>query len=145
MAKIRSTDRFLPCLIDRLKDNEPFSKNEGAERSIAANEYKTSVIRHLEYLLNSYTSLASDMVDGFDHVKSSVLNYGISNVTGISLSHKNALRFEGEIRQAILDFEPRIIAETLSVKIIKDNYQNKQAFLEVVGQLWMEPYPVRAY
>ena len=141
MSKQSNQDRFLPCLIDRLKDNEPYKKHEVADRSVSAYEYKHSVIRDLENLLNSFTTVPPRMLEQFDEVKTSVLNYGISNVTGISLSHHNALRFEGEIRDAILAFEPRIIAETLSVNIVKEDRQSKNAFLEVHAQLWMSPYP----
>jgi type VI secretion system protein ImpF len=47
------------------------------------------------------------------------------------------------LRQAVIDFEPRILPATLSIRIIESedsNSMNNLAF-EIEGQLWAHPLP----
>ena len=65
----------------------------------------------------------------------------------MSLSSTDTRRVEREMRQAILDFEPRILAKSLSVKIVQDNAEvglNTLRF-QIEGQLWAQPLPVNLY
>ena len=137
---MRNNETFLPCLIDRLKDDEPFKKSEAYHSGISPKDYKLSVIRDLEALLNTSTSLEKHWADMFKNVSSSVLNYGINNFTGMTLSHNNAMRFQHEIYSIIRRYEPRIIPDSLIVNIVK-RYQSKNVFLELHAQLWMTPFP----
>ena len=51
---------------------------------------------------------------------------------------------EREVKQAILDFEPRILPDTLSVRVVLDEESVSQKCLSfhIEGQLWAQPMPV---
>ncbi len=50
-------------------------------------------------------------------MRKSVLNYGIPDISGISIASRDSESIEQDIRQAILDFEPRILPTTLKVRL----------------------------
>jgi type VI secretion system protein ImpF len=54
---------------------------------------------------------------------------------------------ERQIRQAILDFEPRILAKTLKVKVNVDDKKmsRKTVSFLIEGQLWAQPLPINLY
>ena len=70
------------------------------------------------------------------------------DISGVSLSGLNLPELERSIRQAIWDFEPRIIRNTVVVKAISADHggasYNKVIF-EIEGDMWAQPYPERLY
>ena len=54
---------------------------------------------------------------------------------------------EKRIKQAILNFEPRIIPETLRVNVETDRQKMsiKALKFKIEGQLWAQPLPVSLY
>ena len=77
----------------------------------------------------------------------SVINYGVAGLAGTSAKSTDIPRVEREVRQAILDFEPRILAKSLSVKVVLDDEKLSQKMLtfQIEGQLWAQPLPVNLY
>jgi type VI secretion system protein ImpF len=54
MADAFSSDHLLPCLLDRLTDDEPTSRVEGrAQRTISVSRFKDGVLRDLRWLFNT--------------------------------------------------------------------------------------------
>ena len=52
---------------------------------------------------------------------------------------------EQEIEQAIALFEPRVMADTLSVRSIvssDDEASHNMVVFEIRGQIWAHPYPI---
>ena len=148
MAELSLQERLQPSLLDRLTDNEPDSKVESsAQRVLSINRLRRCVLRDLEWLLNSECMSITEDLSKFPDVTSSVLNYGVPGRSGMSLSSTDIRRVEGEIRQAILDFEPRIIAKSLSVKIVQDKVEvgHNTLRFQIEGQLWAQPLPVSLY
>jgi type VI secretion system protein ImpG len=75
-----------------------------------------------------------------------VLNYGMPDLSGNFIANFNLSRLERAIRQAIWDFEPRLIRSTVSVRALpqeKENH-NKISF-EIEADMWAQPYPERLY
>lgn len=148
MAELSLQERLQPSLLDRLTDNEPDSKVESsAQRVLSINRLRRCVLRDLEWLLNSECMSVTEDLSQFPEVTRSVLNFGVPGLSGMSLSSTDTRRVEREMRQAILDFEPRILANSLSVKIIQDNVEVGQNTLrfQIEGQLWAQPLPVSLY
>ena len=148
MAELSLQERLQPSLLDRLTDNEPDSKVESsAQRVLSINRLRRCVLRDLEWLLNSECMSITEDLSKFPEVTSSVLNFGVPGLSGMSLSSTDIHRVEGEIRQAILDFEPRIIAKSLSVKIVQDKVEvgHNTLRFQIEGQLWAQPLPVSLY
>jgi len=148
MAELTPKELLQPSLLDRLTDLNPEGKTDTfEERVISFRRLRESVIRDLEWLLNTGRLEISSELDGYPEVKKSVLNYGIPDISGTSTAGRDSTSIEQDIRQAILDFEPRIIPSTLKVSVVIDDTkmsENTMA-LEIQGELWWQPLPERFY
>jgi type VI secretion system protein ImpF len=122
--------RLKPALFDRLCDDAPGERLEAArKRYTTAQELRESVVRDLGWLLNSVRlSAVQDLAD-YPLAARSVLNFGLPDLSGRTLSSIDIPELEAEIRQAILDFEPRLLPESLRVAVHEhhDNPGNPQA------------------
>lgn len=78
---------------------------------------RATVRRELAWLLNTTNLAASVDLDAFPQVQTSVINYGVPDLAGKSLSSRAVLRRAREIRDAIRTFEPRIEPTTLNVEM----------------------------
>lgn len=148
MAELSLQERLQPSLLDRLTDNEPDSKVESrAQRVLSINRLKRSVLRDLAWLLNCGCLSMTDDLDAFPEAKHSVINYGVRDLAGTVAISADVARIEREVKQAILDFEPRILANTLSVKVLLDDKKMNQKTLsyQIEGQLWAQPLPVSLF
>jgi type VI secretion system protein ImpF len=148
VAELSLQERLQPSLLDRLTDNEPDSKVESrAQRVLSLNRLKRSVLRDLAWLLNSGNLAITEDLDPYPQVQDSVLNYGISDLAGKTASAMDVKALEREIRQAVLDFEPRILAKTLKVRVSmnKEKMSHKTMSFLIEGQLWAQPLPVDLY
>lgn len=138
--------QFLPTLFDRLCDDAPSERKEvTSDHAPTRGAMRRIVRRDLAFLLNA--SNQDDLLrsDGHGAVISSTVNYGVPASAGGHLSERRLFAFQKAIRRAILDFEPRLLAESLSVKpLVKqigEGHYNVLVF-EIHGLLHMEPYPV---
>jgi type VI secretion system protein ImpF len=147
---IYSRDRLQPAFLDRLIDKKP--ENQALEspedRVMSKVELRRSVLRDLNWLLNSTGGLHNLNRDAYPHVRSSVLNFGLPALSGTLVSKIELSSLEQWIRQAIVDFEPRIVAETLTVRGIEPEnpllHHNALSF-EISGQMWAQPYPLDVF
>ena len=65
----------------------------------------------------------------------------------LSLQRSGTSPRQTQIRQAIWDFEPRILPESVQVKVFSaDNVMNKNSMtFDIEGDLWAQPLPLRLY
>jgi type VI secretion system protein ImpF len=76
---------------------------------------RNSVRRELNWLLNTINLAAVQDLDSYPQVKTSVLNYGLPDLTG-RISTKGAIQARAsEIAQTIRVFEPRLDGDHLEV------------------------------
>jgi type VI secretion system protein ImpF len=103
------------------------------------------VQRDLGLLLN--TTDQSDLIDTkrYPEAAKSTINYGVPALAGGYLSEKKWADIEAMIRRAILNFEPRLLPETLIVRpLLKEHasaHYNVLTF-EISGHIQMQPYPL---
>jgi type VI secretion system protein ImpF len=148
MAVLTSREHLQPSLLDRLTDLNPTSTNDTLEeRVMSLHRLRESLIRDLEWLLNTGRLEISQDLDDFPEVEKSVLNFGIPDISGVSLTHQDRASLEREIHQAILDFEPRILPGTLKVSVsLNDEEMNENTLVfEIQGEMWWQPLPERFY
>ncbi len=144
MAELTPMDRLQPCLLDRLTDDEPeVSKESRDQRVVSLRRYKRAVLRDLEMILNTKRHPLQDNIYEFSEAARSVLNYGIPDVCGATISAISPVEFESEVKQAILCFEPRISRKQLSVHIVtpRDSGHIRTISFEIEGELWAQPLP----
>ncbi len=143
-AKAPLGHRLYPSLLDRLTDNAPDVKEEPPEhRVLRAAQLRAGVLRDLVWLLNTVRP-DDDALAAVAQVRQSVLNYGLPALSGQSLANLQARDMERAIHDAIVCFEPRIDAATLSVTLLRsaDMTHHQHVGFEIRGQLWSHPYPV---
>jgi type VI secretion system protein ImpF len=137
-------DRINPSLLDRLTDEGPGgSSRSGA--GVSLSELRRSVLRDLNWLFNTSQLLKPEDAESWPQVKNSVMNYGLPPLAGMTASGLDLIQLERTLRQAILDFEPRILPESVSVKAELDreslDHHNVLA-LRIEALLWAQPVPI---
>jgi type VI secretion system protein ImpF len=148
MADLTTQERLFPSLLDRLTDDDPSSTTESRERRVfSVQKLREAVIRDLAWLLNTCHLAASEDLDDHPLVASSVINYGIPDLTGKTVSGLELIDVQRALRQAILNFEPRILAKTLDVrgKKSEDASTTNALSFEIEGELWARPIPERLF
>jgi type VI secretion system protein ImpF len=100
---------FEPGLLEKLFDDRARSPTTAVLRSLSAEEVKSGVARDLEALLNTRMVFSEDMLAGFPECKRSILTYGLSDFSGLSLaSHYDRAFVCRSIEYAIERHEPRL-------------------------------------
>ena len=145
MAELTPQERLQPALLDRLADDEPERRQEPREaRLITKARLRQSVLRDLAWLFNA-TRQSDSAWARYPHVRRSVLGYGLPALAGETASTLDVATLEQEIRQTILDFEPRIIAATLEVSALVSELQldhHNVISIEIRAHLWAQPVPL---
>lgn len=141
MNAINPRERLQPSLLDRLTDDEPGNRHDSpASRMLSMNQLKASVLRDLTWLLNA-TSLLNPAAKRHNSVGTSVINFGLPPLAGHSVSSIEVHALESFIHQAIIAFEPRILPNTLQVRVQTSSahmHVNTLSF-EIEGDLWALP------
>jgi type VI secretion system protein ImpF len=148
MAELTPQERLQPSLLDRLTDLAPAEPDESREqRVITAARLRECVTRDIAALLNCTRHWGGDELDGLDHVGNSVLNFGIPDLAGAALSGIDAAILQNRIRVALLDFEPRLIAETVQVTVSVDDTRmdSRSLSFRIEAQMWAQPMPLGLY
>lgn len=137
-------ERLQPSLLDRLTDLNPENSQESSsQQSMSQTQFKEAVIRDLGWLLNSVALEVCVELDSFPEVKQSVLNYGLPDLSGHTSSTVDVHSVEKAIRSAILQFEPRIIKNSLKVKVHSnpDAMSHNSLIFEIAGAVFGQPSP----
>jgi type VI secretion system protein ImpF len=137
-------DRINPSLLDRLTDEAP---GESSQRggSVTLSELRRSVLRDLNWLFNTTQLLKGDEAESWPMVGKSVLNYGLPALSGVAASGLDLKKLERSLRQAILDFEPRILPDSVSVKAMVEGQSHERhnvISLHIEALLWAQPVPI---
>lgn len=148
MAELTQQERLQPSLLDRLTDEEPQAAQESRDkRVLSMRRLRESVLRDLAWLLNASRMDALQDLDSHPFVARSVLNYGMPDVTGLTASGVDVGAIERAVRDAIWDFEPRILKNTVKVsaRTGPDEMTHNALTFDIEGELWAQPVPLRIY
>ncbi|TVP97563.1 MAG: type VI secretion system baseplate subunit TssE [Planctomycetaceae bacterium] len=149
MAELTNRERLQPSLLERLTDNEPRNQQESREqRVLSIDALRVSVLRDLEWLLNTEHLASVVDLSPYPYVSDSVLNFGRVSLSGKAGSSLPMEVVREQIRRSILRFEPRILPETLEVRAFyhgdEDEIGNRLEF-QIRGQLWAQPLPLSLF
>lgn len=146
MPELISQERLQPSLLDRLTDEEPGKSKETREQRVfSMRRLRESVLRDLGWLLNA-TNLGSRLdADAHAHVARSVLNFGVPDLAGSSVSSIDSQDLARLVHDAILNYEPRILRNSLRVELaVQDDYASHNMLsMRIEGELWAIPAPLR--
>jgi type VI secretion system protein ImpF len=147
MAELTPTERLQPSLLDRLTDEEPAHSQEGRNRRVMSiQRLRESVLRDVAWLLNTTNLVESDLSERYPYVAQSVVNYGLPDLAGLTATAVDVAELESLVRQAVMDFEPRILRNTLEVKAHAGDEMNHNALVfEIRGELWAQPVPLELF
>jgi type VI secretion system protein ImpF len=148
MAELTPQERLQPSLLDRLTDEEPAATQEARNRRVLSlQRLRESVLRDLAWLLNTTNMGRDDLADEFPHVARSVVNYGLPDLAGLTTSTIDIVEMERLVKRAILDFEPRILRNTLQVRAhaADDQMSHNALVFEISGELWAQPVPLELF
>ncbi len=148
MAELLPQERLQPSLLDRLTDDAPQTRVESREqRVLNLAQLRTSVLRDVAWLLNTTRAQASQDFSEVPAVVTSTLNYGIPDLAGVIVTGRDMRPLERAVREAVLNFEPRILHHTLKVTVHVDPERpNRKTLLLIIeGRLWAQPLPLNLY
>lgn len=139
-------ERLQPALLDRLTDEEPDKKLEPREhRVMSKTRLRQAVLRDLAWLFNTTRLEAEVDLARAPFAQKSVINFGLPALSGSMASSLEIPDLERAVRQAILDFEPRILPDTLEVRALvelSDLDHHNVIGIEIRGQLWAQPVAI---
>lgn len=110
-------------------------------------EIRACVKRDLDWLLNASQYSPQEDLDDYPEVAVSVLNYGMPDLTGKTVSGFDVRTMELLLKQVLINFEPRIIPRTLTVRVTADKglFDHNALAFEIEGELWAEPQPLHLH
>ena len=146
MADTSAQERLQPSLLDRLVDHAPGDQREGDDkRTLTKHAQRQAVLRDLSWLFNS-TGFGLAMDDRrYPNAARSVLNYGMPMLSGQFTSSVQRVSMEQALKNAILQFEPRILPRTLEVELVMEGSaldSHNRIGLQIRGMLWAQPVPL---
>lgn len=146
MAERSVQERLQPSLLDRLVDHAPHEKRESDDkRALTRQALRQAVQRDLSWLFNA-TGYGLDLDDRrYPHAARSVLNYGLPMLSGQFTSSIQRVSMEQALKNAIVQFEPRILPRTLEVELIMEGSaldSHNCIGLQIRGMLWAQPVPL---
>ena len=146
MPELTPQERLQPALLDRLTDDDPTNRQEPIEgRVMSKARLRQAVLRDLAWLFNTTRYDTGPQLAHVPHVRRSVVNYGLPALSGRTSASMDIVELERAIRQAILDFEPRILPDSLEVRAVKHASPAEQhniVGVQIQGQLWAQPVPI---
>ena len=146
MPELMPQERLQPALLDRLTDDDRDTSHERPERRVMSKrQLRLAVLRDLAWLFNATQLEAVDTLSTAPYVRRSVLNFGLPAMSGRAASSFDVTDLTRAIRDAILNFEPRILPATLHIKTLIESGQldhHNVVGVEIRGNLWAQPVPI---
>lgn len=146
MPELTPKERLQPSLLDRLSDDEPERTRESRESAVLSpQKLRESVRRDLSWLLNSAHLAAVEDLSDYPQVERSTLNFGMPDLTGKTASTVDVVAVEKAIRRALWEFEPRLLKESVRVKVLKNESElnHNAVSFSIEADLWAQPLPLR--
>jgi type VI secretion system protein ImpF len=148
VAELTPSERLQPSLLDRLTNDTPDQVRESGEKRVLSLErLRECVRRDLAWLLNTPNLACVQDLSEYPEVERSTLNFGIPDLSGKTASSVDKSLLVKLVRRAILEFEPRLLRNSVKVQIVTnaDSHNNNAVFFHIEADLWSQPLPLRLY
>jgi type VI secretion system protein ImpF len=148
MADHVKSERLQPSLLDRLTDEEPEQLQESRERRVLSTQrLRDSVRRDLNWLFNATNLSSLQTLEAHPEVERSTVNYGLPDFAGRTASSIATDTLERLLRRAILEYEPRLLRNSVRVKLIVDTDKHDQNAMNfsIQAEIWAQPLPLRLF
>jgi type VI secretion system protein ImpF len=108
---------FVPGLFDRLDADDDAPQSRRLASSRKGDEWRDSITRDLEALLNTRSALLPDALADYPEVGKSIVNYGLIDFAGMCMtSDSDQKRICTAVRMAIERHEPRLHKVTATLQ-----------------------------
>ncbi len=141
-------ERLQPSLLDRLTDDNPEKPTESRDaRVMDMRQLKQIVLRDLVNLFNTTNLEAVIDLSKTPRARMSVINYGVPDMFGGLANYQKAKELPRALRSVVQTFEPRVIPETLDIRLDERINSKNEIELSLImsGELWAIPMPVELY
>jgi type VI secretion system protein ImpF len=140
MPRTDNEIRVSNSVLDRLIDYEPeVSREPIASRSKSLRELKQSVMRDLEWLLNT-RQIATGIPEDLKELSDSVANFGLPDFSVLSTESSDDQKFiKHEIEDALRRFEQRL--ESVVVTVDASHSPERVIRFRIDARLKVEPTP----
>ena len=148
MAELNPRDRLQPFLLDRLMDDQSDQAKESRDKYVfSPRQLRASLLRDLAWLLNTPSPAAAEGMVDFGNVASSVLNFGVPDLSGMTASSIVGTTLERNLLKAIQTFEPRLNKNGLTVRLLtaEETGSPNTIALEIRGEIVANPLPDPLY
>ena len=148
MAELTPKERLQPSLLDRLTDDEPEKPQESRDkRVLSTNRLRECVLRDLAWLFNASRMPDNSEIERYPFAARSTLNFGLPPLAGVTARSLDVDGLELVLRQVIMDFEPRILRNSLRVHtaFTEERMSHNALTFEIEGELWAQPLPLQLY
>lgn len=139
-------ERLQPSLLDRLVDHAPNEKRESDDkRTLTKQALRQAVLRDLSWLFNATGHGLAFDDKRHPNAARSVINYGLPMLSGQFTSSVERVSMEQALKNAIVQFEPRILPRTLEVELVMEGPaldSHNRIGLQIRGMLWAQPVPL---
>lgn len=116
MSLARRQTLTLPSILDRLLDDEPDITQSAGSLLFELPQFRRSLARDLEALLNTRTMDQVELFDAHPLANDSMLQFGIPDLSGVSLLNPDDREMLRErLRKAIERHEPRLSRVRISL------------------------------
>lgn len=123
-----AADRDAKAVKESFEDGGRVLNQRSIERREGAGQEKLRdhLAQDLANLLSTIHLEAAQPLDGLDRVKTSILNYGMQDMTRLTTTDVVKARVLRDMKAALLAHEPRLIEETLVLKLRDTRADSKQ-------------------
>jgi type VI secretion system protein ImpF len=148
VAELTQKERLQPSLLDRLTDDEPDQTIESRDRRVLSPaRLRECVRRDLTWLLNTTHLAAVQSLRDYPAVGTSVLNFGMPDLTGQTSSSVDVRALERVMTQVIASFEPRLLRSSVKIRLHVDEEKmsHNALIFHIEAELWAQPLPLRLF
>ncbi len=146
LTAFRDNDRCQPSLLDRLRDDRPRERTESrSASSYSWADYRDSVVRDLQWLMNTTSLAETGDLSAWTEVSRSTLNFGVPEVCAASAVAVQQRQWESAFQRAIARFEPRLREDSIRVRILPSESvpTPNMVIVEISAELIVAPIPIR--
>ena len=85
---------------------------------------------------------SSQPLDGFDRVKRSILNYGMTDLTHLTVDDSRRTKLAQDLKRSLLAHEPRLVPGSVVVKLRSDSTRGHHVAFDITAEMAAKPVDV---
>ncbi len=124
----------------RVLSSRSIERREGASQGTLREHLAVD----LASLMGTINMESVEEMEGLDYVQKSILNYGMTDLTRYSDDDSRKHRLAGDLKRTLLAHEPRLVAETLVVKLRSGGTNSKTQHIafDITAEMSAKPVDV---